>query len=58
MELMFASLKDRPTVIAALVGGITAVITKGLPYNLGLILAATLGILAGVFAEKKMGGQK
>ena len=54
MALMFASLKDRPTVIAALVGGITAIITKGLPYNLGLILAATLGILAGVFAEKKM----
>ncbi len=54
MALMFASLKDRPTVIAALVGGITAVITKGLPYNLGLIIAATLGILAGVFAEKKM----
>ncbi len=55
MALMFASLKDRPTLIAALVGGITAVITKGLPYNLGLILAATLGITAGVFAEKKMG---
>ena len=54
MALMFAALKDRPTVIAALVGGITAVITKGLPYNLGLIIAATLGILAGVFAEKKM----
>ncbi len=54
MALMFASLKDRPTVIAALVGGITAVITKGLPYNLGLIIAATLGILAGIFAEKKM----
>ena len=58
MALMFTSLKDRPTVIAALVGGITAVITKGLPYNLGLILAATLGILAGVFSEKKMGGKK
>ena len=58
MALMFASLKDRPTVIAALVGGITAVITKGLPYNLGLILAATLGILAGVFAEKTIGGSQ
>ena len=54
MALMFAALKDRPTVIAALVGGIIAIITKGLPYNLGLIIAAALGILAGVFAEKKM----
>ena len=54
MALMFAAIKDRPTLIAALVGGFSAIATKGLPYNLGLILAATLGILAGVFAEKKM----
>ena len=58
MALMFAALKDRPTVIAALVGGITAVITKGLPYNLGLIIAALFGIFAGVIAEKKMEGAK
>ena len=55
MALMFAAIKDKPSVIAALVGGTTAIIAKGLPYNLGLILAATLGIAAGVFAEKKMG---
>ena len=53
MALMFAALKDRPSVIAALVGGITAVITKGLPYNFGLIIAALLGIFAGVFAERE-----
>ncbi len=58
MALLFAALKDRPTVIAALVGGISAVIFNGLPYNLGLILAATLGILAGIFAEKKLAVQK
>ena len=60
LALMFAALKDRPAVIAALVGGFTAIITKGLPYNLGLILAALLGIGAGVLAEniaeKKMEG--
>jgi predicted branched-subunit amino acid permease len=51
MALMFAALKDRPAVIAALVGGISAIIAKGLPYNLGLVLAALLGIGAGVLAE-------
>lgn len=51
LALMFAALKDRPAVIAALVGGLIAIISKGLPYNLGLILAALLGIGAGVLAE-------
>ena len=51
MALMFAALKDRPTVVAALVGGITAVLAKGLPYNLGLVVAALLGIASGVLAE-------
>ncbi len=51
IALMFAALKDRPTVVAALVGGTTAVLAKGLPYNLGLVVAALLGIAAGVLAE-------
>ncbi len=52
MALMFAGLKDRPGVLAALVGGSSAVIFKGLPYNLGLVLAASLGIGAGMIAER------
>jgi predicted branched-subunit amino acid permease len=51
MALMFAALKDRPAVIAALVGGTSAILARGLPYNLGLVLAALLGIGAGVLAE-------
>lgn len=51
MALMFAALRDRPTVIAALIGGIIAVFGKGLPYNTGLVLATFLGITAGYFAE-------
>ena len=51
MALMFAALKDRPTVVAALVGGLSAILAKGLPYNLGLVLAALLGIGAGILAE-------
>ena len=51
MALMFAALRDRPTVVAALTGGITAVLAKGLPYNTGLVLATSLGIAAGYFSE-------
>jgi len=51
MALMFAALKDRPGVVAALVGGLSAIFAKGLPYNLGLVLAALLGIGAGLWAE-------
>ena len=51
LALMFAALKDRPAVLAALVGGLSAVFAKGLPYNLGFVLAALLGICAGVLAE-------
>jgi 4-azaleucine resistance transporter AzlC len=51
MALMFAALRDHPTVIAALFGGIIAVLAKGLPYNTGLVLATFLGIAAGYFAE-------
>lgn len=51
MALMFAALRDRPTVIAALTGGLIAVLAKGLPYNTGLVLATFLGIMAGYWAE-------
>ena len=51
MALMFAALSDYPTVVAALAGGIIAVLAKGLPYNIGLVLAIFLGIAAGYLAE-------
>jgi len=51
MALMFGALRDRPSVIAALTGGTMAVLAKGLPHNLGLVLASLLGIAAGYLAE-------
>ena len=57
MALMFAALTDRPTALAAVVGGMVAVLAHGLPYNLGLILAALLGIGVGVYAENVSGKQ-
>jgi 4-azaleucine resistance transporter AzlC len=50
------TLQDRPTLLAALVGGGVAVALAGLPYRLGLMLAALAGILAGLGAEKRRGG--
>jgi predicted branched-subunit amino acid permease len=57
MALMFAALTDRPTALAAVVGGAVAVLAHELPYNLGLVLAALLGIGAGVYAENVSGKQ-
>jgi len=54
MALMFASLSDRPTVVAAMAGGLTAVIGKGLPYNIGLVLATLVGIGSGLLAENML----
>lgn len=51
MALMFSALSDRPMVAAAVAGGLTAVLGKGLPYNLGLILAVLIGVGCGLLAE-------
>lgn len=58
MALMFAALHDRPMVIAALTGGVIAVLAKGLPYNTGLVLAISLGITAGYLAENLKTNQR
>lgn len=45
-------LRDFPIVAAALTAGITALLAFGLPYKLGLILAAFVGILVGTILER------
>lgn len=44
-------LRDRPTLFAALVSGVVAMLARELPYKLGLMLAATAGVAAGVVME-------
>lgn len=44
-------LRDRPAVAAALSAGVVALVTFSLPYKLGLILAALVGILVGTLLE-------
>jgi 4-azaleucine resistance transporter AzlC len=44
-------LKNRPAIAAALSAGIVALLAYSLPYKLGLILAALVGIAVGTFLE-------
>lgn len=52
IALVVPALTDRAVGLAALTGGAVAVIAYGLPYKLGLILAAVAGIAVGLIAER------
>ena len=49
--LVLPALRDRAMVAAALTAGLTAVAASALPLKLGLIVAAVVGIAAGLLAE-------
>ena len=44
-------LKTRPAVAAAMAAGVTALLAHSLPYSLGLVLAAVVGIATGTILE-------
>ena len=44
-------LKDRPAIAAAVSAGIVALVAYSLPYKLGLLVAALVGIAVGTFLE-------
>lgn len=52
LVLVVIAVKSTSTFVAAIVGGIAAVIGMDVPYNLGLMIAAALGVAAGVVAER------
>jgi 4-azaleucine resistance transporter AzlC len=52
LGMLIPMVKDRPVFIAVLVAGISALIANSLPNQMGLFIAALLGIAAGVFAER------
>lgn len=56
IALVVPALKDRPSVASAVSAGIVAVLAFGLPYKLGLMLAALIGILVGLWAETRVAG--
>lgn len=45
-------LKNKPMVITVVCSGIMALLTQNLPYQSGLMVAASTGIMAGMFAQK------
>jgi predicted branched-subunit amino acid permease len=55
MALVFATIKDRAMILAAVAAGITAVLAYSFPYKTGLILAAVVGIAVGLVSENRLG---
>ncbi len=53
IALAVPAINDRPSLLAALSAGITALLARGLPYKLGLIAAACVGIAAGLWSEER-----
>ena len=54
LVLLVPSIKSRPDLIAAVVGGAIAVAAAGAPYGLGLMIGAVSGVVAGVVAQRVM----
>ncbi len=51
LALLAPAVRDRPGLVAAAVGALLAIALRGLPFNLGLVIAASAGIAAGAVAE-------
>jgi len=52
IALVFPVLRDRASAVASLAAGVVAVAACGMPYKLGLVLAAAAGIVSGVVTEE------
>lgn len=52
LALLATALKDRPNLLAAVAGGTAAVVLAGLPLNLGMLLGALVGIVAGTALDR------
>ena len=53
IALVMPALKQKAGLASALAGGLTALLAFNLPYKLGLLLAALVGIIAGMLVEEK-----
>jgi 4-azaleucine resistance transporter AzlC len=53
IAMVMPALKNRPMVAAAVSAGVVALLAYGLPFKLGLILAALTGIVVGTILEGK-----
>lgn len=55
LTLLFSALDDRATQAAGLTAGVVSIPGVMLPFNGGLLVAAVLGVVAGLFAERRFG---
>jgi predicted branched-subunit amino acid permease len=53
IALVVPGLKDRASTVAAVCAGVVGVLAAGLPYKTGLIVAALVGIAAGMALETR-----
>ncbi len=53
IAMVMPVLKDRPVIASALSAGVVALLAYNLPFKLGLILAALIGIFVGVILERQ-----
>lgn len=58
IALVVPNLKTRAEVTAALTAGLAALLAFSLPYKLGLIAAALIGVLAGLAVDRKSAGRQ
>ena len=52
LAVLVPAVEDAPGVVAAILGGVVAVLGAGLPLNLGLLVGAVAGIVGGLAAER------
>lgn len=52
LALLAPSVEGRASIVAAVVGGLGATVGAGIPFNLGLMVAALCGVVAGVVIEE------
>ncbi len=52
IALAVPAINDNPSLFAAIVAGITSILTRGLPYKLNLIAAAIAGITVGLWRDR------
>jgi predicted branched-subunit amino acid permease len=55
LALLVPAVEDRPSLAAAAVAAVAAVLGRGLALNVGLVVAAVAGVLAGVAVEARTG---
>lgn len=53
IALAVPAINDNATFLSALTAGLTALLTRGLPYKLNLIAAALVGVTIGVWKDKR-----